>query len=101
MAKGFLLWMPNQFDMIPTLQQFNKLSKEKKYRLLNRVGIKLGVKRYEPGFAIYLLALETYYVEVWLNIQHDIITDAKAFNSYKKLDTFIKGLDISSIYAML
>ena len=84
-----------------TQHQFNKLSKAEKYKILQDHGTYLEVYYLSGKHRVALFALSTFYVEVWVDQVADKLTNAIAFSSYKKLDRFVKEIDITSIYALL
>ena len=88
--------MPNA-----TLHQFNRLSNPEKWAVIEDSGTYLEVFRMDGKTKICLFALFNYYVEVYYNQVNDRLIKAVAFSSYKRLDSFIAGIDLSGIYAYL
>ena len=84
-----------------TFYRFNKLSKREKYGLLEEHGTYLEVNRLSKAHTIALFQLFGYYVEVWLNQKSNGLEKATAFTSYKKLDKYLKKVDITDIYTLL
>lgn len=84
-----------------TLLQFNHLSNNDKYALLEEYGTYLDVYRLKAPYKIALFELNGYYVEVWLNQISDELKKAEAFDEYERLDLFLSSIDVSALYRCL
>ena len=82
-------------------QQFNHLSESQQYDLLEKRGVYLQVYQRVGPVKMALFALFSFYVEVHLHQVHDTLLKATAFSDYKKLDPYVKELDITDIYVLL
>jgi hypothetical protein len=83
------------------LTEFNSISNQSKYAVLEDLGTYLGVYKMQGNYKIALFELHDYYVEVWLDLITDKLYRAVAFAEYEKLDPFIAGIDLTGIYALL
>lgn len=84
-----------------SLRTFNKLGMLDQYGLLRLYGVHLGLKIIKEGYHISLFSLYNYYVEVWSTQTEGKLVRLQAFGSYKKLDPFLKTLDLTLIYCLL
>jgi len=78
------------------LHEFKYQEKQKKSRLLIENGIYLA-SRYIPGYQLLLFAVDSFYVEVHYDIEHDLLTYFKAFSSVDELEPYLNQVDISSL----
>ena len=81
-------------------RQFNKMNMRQQYALLRAYGVYLKVNRMNCGFHISLFSLNNYYVEVWCDKDDGKLWNIKAFKAYKKLDPFIKEINLSLIHCL-
>ena len=84
-----------------TAEQFNRLQEAQQYDLLEKQGTYLQVYQRVGPVKMALFALYSFYVEVHLHQVHDTLLKATAFSDYKKLDPYVKELDITDIYVLL
>jgi hypothetical protein len=84
-----------------TIYEFNQLSRFSKYGLLDMEGIFLEVNRFEEHYQIALFQLFDFYVEVWIDTIDNKLYKACAFKSYKRLDRFLKEIDITTVRRLL
>jgi len=86
---------------IYTLRTFNKLGILDQYGLLRLYGVHLGVKVIRQGYHVSLFSLYNYYVEVWSKEKEGKLVRLQAFSSYKRLDPFLKRIDLTLIYCLI
>jgi hypothetical protein len=84
-----------------TLREFNHLSLRQKYDLLEDYGIFLEVSYLSGSCQIALFSLFDYYVQVELDCSNERLKSCTAFTSYKKLDPFLKEIDLRAINHLL
>jgi hypothetical protein len=84
-----------------TEAEFNRLSTCEQFALLEDEGIYLSVSRVQTIYKIALFSLYGYYVEVWLNRKTDKLVKAFAFSSYSRLDPFLEGINLTSLYSLI
>lgn len=82
---------------IVTFHQFNTLSNNEKYELVDSHGECLNVSRMSGIYQVALFSLFGFYVEVWFNRPEDKLLKASAFKSYKKLDPYLKEISLKAI----
>lgn len=84
-----------------TLHQFATLTNSEKFGLLEDFGVYLEAYRLQGAHKVALFELFGFYVEVWLNQTTDRIALARAFTNYKRLDPFLKDIDLTPLYSLL
>lgn len=54
--------------------------------------------RYEPGFIIFLYALEGFYVELYFDKEEQQPGYVRTFTSVNELEPYLQKIDISSLF---
>lgn len=80
---------------------FNGLSTCDKFTLMNRKAIYLEADRLSGKYKVSLFYMQGFYVELWLNQQTDQLEKAEGFASYRKLDPYLSGIDLTPVYVLL
>ena len=78
------------------LHEFKYQEKRKKSMLLIENGIYLAC-RYVPGYQLLLFAVDSFYVEVHYDTEHDLLTYFKAFSNVDELEPYLDQVDISAV----
>ena len=77
------------------LHEFKYQEKKKKSKLLIENGIYLA-SRYIPGYQLLLFAVDSFYVEVHYDTEHELLSYFKAFSGVDELEPYLEAIDLSS-----
>ena len=78
------------------LHEFKYQEKQKKSKLLIENGIYLA-SRFIPGYQLLLFAVDSFYVEVHYDIEHELLSYFRAFSGVDELEPYLDRIDLSSI----
>lgn len=78
------------------LHEFKYQEKQKKSKLLIDNGIYLA-SRYVPGYQLLLFAVDSFYVEVHYDIEHELLSYFRAFSVMDELEPYLDQVDLSSL----
>ena len=84
-----------------TLKKFRKLDYEVQLHCLYGSGINLELYRTVNEWEVVLYSLGNFYVEIYFNHEITRVLHIKAFQSLKKLDPYLRNVDISEIEGFL
>jgi hypothetical protein len=82
-------------------QEFTSLDMQLQFFLTKAEGVDLDTCIYKDNYRIALYSLYDFYVELWYNRTTKKLQKVTAFNSYKKLDTYLTSIDLTSIDNLL
>ena len=83
------------------LKKFKKLDFEVQLHCLYGSGVNLELYRTINDLEVVLYALGNFYVEIYFNNDITRVIQISAFHSVKKLDPYLKYVDISEIEGFL
>jgi hypothetical protein len=78
------------------LHEFKYQEKHKKTKLLIDNGVFLA-SRFVPRYQLLLYAVDSFYVEVHVDMEHEMLTYFKAFSNVDDLEPYLDQVDISSL----
>ena len=78
------------------LHEFKYQEKQKKQQLLFENGIYLA-SRFIKDYQLVLFAVDSFYVEVYLDLEHEQVGYIKAFSSTDELMPYLSSIDITAI----
>ena len=78
------------------LHEFKYQEKQKKTRLLLDCGTYLA-SRFVSGYQLLLFAVDAFYVEVYYDIEHELLSYFKAFSGTDELEPYLGQIDLSSL----
>ncbi len=81
--------------------QFKKADIHFQIRYVNDKGIYLDVCIHKGNVKVALYALCTYYVEVYYDVESNMINQVKCFTSLKKLEPYLGKINIDEITSLL
>ena len=84
-----------------TLRKFRKLDYEIQLHCLYGSGVNLELYRTIHDQEIVLYSLGNFYVEIFFNSEITSVLQINAFHSMKKLDPYLRYVDISEIEGFL
>lgn len=84
-----------------SFHQYKKFSSERQIELLNRDGVPLDLACATRSDEVVLFAYNDFYVELGVATQSDEIVFIRCFRSVKKLEPYLRQIDIDEITALL
>ena len=78
------------------LHEFKYQEKQKKTRLLLDYGTYLA-SRFTKGYQLLLFAVDSFYVEVHYDIEHELLSYFKAFSGDDELEPYLSQIDLSPL----
>ena len=78
------------------LHEFKYQEKQKKQQLLFENGIYLP-SRFIKDYQLVLFAVDSFYVEVYFDLEHEQVGYIKAFSSTDELMPYLSSIDITAI----
>ena len=78
------------------LHEFKYQEKHKKTELLSKYGVYLA-SRLNRGYQVLLFSVSTFYVEVYFDLEHEIMSYIRAFSGSEDLDPYLEGIDIAGL----
>ena len=78
------------------LHEFKYQEKQKKQQLLFENGIYLA-SRFIKDYQLVLFAVDSFYVEVYFDLEHEQVGYIKAFSSTDELMPYLSSIDITAI----
>lgn len=79
------------------LKEFKYQQKQRKQQLLCEKGVYLA-QRSENEFTVLLFQVASFYVEVYIDEEEEMISYIKAFNSTDKLGPYLQAIDVSGLF---
>jgi hypothetical protein len=78
------------------LHEFKYQEKQKKTKLLIENGVFLA-NRFIPGYQLLLFAVDSFYVEVHFDLEHQLLSYFKAFSTIDELEPYLHQIDLSPL----
>jgi hypothetical protein len=75
------------------LHEFKYQEKQKKTEMLSKYGVYL-TSRLVKGYQIFLFAVSSFYVEVYFDLEHELMSYIKAFSGVDDLDPYLENIDL-------
>ncbi|HYO20901.1 MAG TPA: hypothetical protein VER36_00765 [Flavisolibacter sp.] len=84
-----------------SFHQYKKFCSERQIALLNRDGVPLDLACTSQSDEVVLFAYNDFYVELGVATHSDEIVFIRCFRSVKKLEPYLRQIDIDEITALL